>query len=106
MSFLVMPARSMAAAVIGISISTSLALVTARTCVLCANEMTATSRMFQVPPSVLAGLMDLRVRLAVGAEVADALERRPDLVVVDPDCLHAHADVDVLHRDFLQEMHQ
>src|SRR3954447_20824352 len=106
MSFFVMPARSMAAAVTGISISTSLAFVTARTCVLCAKEITATSRMFEIPPSVLARLVDLRVRLAVGPEVPDALERRPDLVVVHPHGLDPHPDVDVLHRDFLEEVHQ
>src|SRR3954452_19592853 len=106
MSFLVMAARSIAAAVTGISISTSLAFVTARTWSLCANEMIATSRMLEISPSVLARLMDLGVRLAIGAEVADALERRADLVVGDPHRFDAHADVHVLDRDFLQEVHQ
>src|SRR5436190_21652536 len=99
MSVLVMPARSIAAAVTGISISTSLALVTARTWSLCAKEMMATSRMFQVPPSVLARLMHVGVRLTVGAEVADALERGADLVVVDQHRFDSHPVVTVCDGD-------
>src|SRR5437899_7317262 len=106
MSCFVIPARSMAAAVTGMSISTSLALVTARTWSLCANEMMATSRMFELSPSVFARLTDLGIGLAVGTEVADALERRSDLVVVDPHGFDAHADVHVLDCDLLQQMHQ
>src|SRR3954447_4211489 len=106
MSFFVMPARSTAAAVTGISISTSLPVVSARTCVLCANEMIATSRMFEVPPSVFAWLRHVGIGLAVGFEVADALERRADLVVVDPHRLDAHADAHVGDIDLLQQVHQ
>src|ERR1043165_9114455 len=102
MSFFVMPARSMAAAVTGMSISTSLAFVTARTWVLWANEMMATSRMLEVSPSVLARLVHFGVGFTVGPEVADALQRRADLVVVDPHGLDPHADVHVLDGHLLQ----
>src|SRR5687768_5853889 len=98
MSVFVIPARSIAAAVTGISISTSFASVTARTWSVCANEMIATSRMFQISPSVLTRLVHLRVGLAVRAEVADALERGPDLVVGDPHRFDAQADVHVFDR--------
>src|SRR5438552_4894030 len=106
MSFLVMPARCTAAAVTGISISTSLALFTARTCVLWAKEMMATSRMFELSPTVLTVLVHLGVRLAVRAEVADALESGADLVVVHPHGFHAHTDVHVFDGDLLQQVHQ
>src|SRR4051812_18834113 len=108
MSLFVSPAPFTAADVTGISISTSLASVTARTWSLCANEMMAMSRLGigQRSPSVLAGLVDLRIGLAVRAEVADALERRTDLVVVDPHRLDPHADADVVDRDLLQQVHQ
>src|SRR5581483_5725139 len=110
MSCFVMPARSSAAAVTGISISTSLASVTARTWSDCANETIATSRIplaiGQRPPALPARLVHLGVGLAVGAEVAEALERRPDLVVVDPHGLDAHADGDVVDVHLLQEVHQ
>src|SRR3954469_19303725 len=106
MSFLVMLAPATAAAVTGINISTSFASFTARTWSLCANEMIATSRMFKRPPSGLTRLMHLGVGLTVRPEVPDALERRADLVVVDPDGLDAHADVDVFHRHLLQKVHE
>src|SRR6476646_5692575 len=107
MSFFVIPARSIAVEVTGMSISTSFASVTARVWSLCANEMMAMSRLGigQRPPSVLAGLVHLDVRLTVRAEVSDALERRADLVVVHPHGLDAHADVHVLDCNLLQQVH-
>src|SRR4051794_19332235 len=98
MSFFVMPAASMAAAVTGMSISTSFASVTALVWSLCANEMIAMSRLGigQRSPSVFAGLVDVGVRFAVGTEIADALQRGADLVVVHPHCFDAHADVHVV----------
>src|SRR5262245_40026806 len=108
MSCFVMPACSIAAAVTGMSISTSLTSVTSRVWSLCAKEMIATSRLGigERPPSVFAGLVDLGVGLAVRAEVADALERRADLVVVHPHSFDPHADVDVLDGHLLQEVHE
>src|SRR3954454_19863297 len=106
MSFLVMPARSTAAAVTGMSISTSLPVVSARMWSLWAKEMMATSRMFEVSPPVLARLRHVGVGLAVRLEVADALECRADLVVVDPHGLDPHADVHIGNVDFLQQVHQ
>src|SRR5262245_16259352 len=108
MSFLSSPLCSTALAVTGMSISTSLASVTARVWSLCANEMIAMSRLGigQRPPSVLAGLIDLGIGLAVRPEVADALERRADLVVVDPNRFDSHADVHVFDCNLLQQVHQ
>src|SRR4051812_10987758 len=106
MSLFVIPARSTAAAVTGMSISTSLPVVSARTWSLWANEMMATSRMLELSPSVLAGLGDIGIGLACRAEVADALERRTDLVVVDPHGLDPYADVHVGHVDLLEQVHQ
>src|SRR4051794_5826818 len=133
MSLLVRPAPATAADVTGMSISTSLASVTARTWSLWAKETMATSRLGigQRPPSVLAGLVErrdpragsrlgigqrppsgpagwvaLRIGLAVGGEVPDPHERRADLVVAGPHRLDPHADVDVVDGDLLEQVHE
>ena len=58
----------------------------------------------QVTPSP--GCVTAHVGLAVGTEVPDALEVGRQIGVVDPHGLDPHADVDVLHRALLDEVHE
>src|SRR5262245_61441165 len=99
------PLRLIASATTGVSISTSLR-VSWRTLGDWANATIATSRIgacAELGRSVLEEV-DLDVRLAGGAEVHDAFHAGHAILGLLPDCLYAHADADLLVRDFLDEV--